>query len=137
MFLEKELSEKLMGCFFDIRNRYGPHHREKFYHLVLAELLELRKINYINNPKINKYSLETGKLITCYIPDILAENKIIIELKAKPFLSNDDIRQTIEYLKTTKYEILYIVNFGETNFKPKRYIYTNDRKIFCNENYIN
>ncbi|MFH1427939.1 MAG: GxxExxY protein [Patescibacteria group bacterium] len=137
MFLEKELSEKLMGCFFDIRNRYGPNHREKFYHLVFAELLELRKINYINHPKINKYSLETGKLITYYIPDILAENKIIIEFKAKPFLSSDDIRQTIEYLKTTKYEILYIVNFGEKNFKPKRYIYTNDRKMFCNENYIN
>lgn len=35
MFLEKELSEKLMGCFFDIRNKYGPSHREKFYHEIL------------------------------------------------------------------------------------------------------
>ncbi len=132
MFLEKELSEKLVGCFYDIRNKYGPDHREKFYLEVLFELLGLRKIDCSKQPKINKYSLETGRLITYYMPDILVANKIIVELKAKPFLSYDDIRQTIEYLKTTKYEILYIVNFGESNFKPRRYIYTNDRKNFCN-----
>lgn len=132
MFLEKELSEKLMGCFYDVRNRYGSNYREKFYHQILIELLILRNIKYVSEPKINKYSLDTGKLITYYMPDILIEDKIIIELKAKPFLIMDDIRQTIEYLKTTKYEIIYIVNFGEKEFKPKRYIFTNDRKIFCN-----
>jgi len=63
-------------------------------------------------------------------PDLLSAPPSL--LKAKSFLTMDDIRQTIEYLKTTKYEILYIVNFGENNFKPKRYIFTNDRKIFCN-----
>ena len=136
-FLEKELSEKLMGCFYDIRNKYGPNHRENFYHAVLTELFDLRGIKYISRPKINKYSLETGRLITYYIPDVLAENKIIIELKAKPYLTIDDVKQTIEYLKTTKYEIIYIVNFAETNFKPRRYIFTNDRKIFCNEHFIN
>lgn len=133
MFLEKTLSAKLMGCFYDIRNKYGPNHRENFYHQVLVELIDLRRIKLKNKPKINKYSLDTGKLITYYLPDILVEDKIIIELKAKPFLTMDDIRQTIEYLKTTKYEILYIVNFCEEVFKPKRYIYTNDRKIFCND----
>lgn len=122
-----------MGCFYDIRNRYGKDHRENFYHQILLELLELRGIKYKSKPKINKYSMETGRLITYYMPDILVENKIIIELKAKPFLTTDDIRQTIEYLKTTMYEILYIINFGDKNFKPKRYIYTNDRKIFCNK----
>ena len=137
IFLEKELSEKLIGCFYDIRNKYGFNHRENFYQAVLIELFDLRKIKYLSHPKINKYSLETGKLITYYIPDVLVENKIIIELKAKPYLTTDDVRQTIEYLKTTKYEIIYIVNFTEENFKPRRYIFTNDRKIFCNENYIN
>lgn len=137
MFLEKELSEKLMGCFFDIRNKYGFNHREKFYQSVLTELFGLRNIKCINQPKINKYSLETEKLITYYIPDIIVEEKIIIELKAKPYLTIDDTQQTIEYLKTTRYEIIYIVNFGEINFKPKRYIFTNDKKIFCNEHFIN
>ncbi len=137
MFLEKELSEKLMGCFYDIRNKYGMHHRENFYQSVLVELFELRNIKHVRQPKINKYSLETGRLITYYIPDILVEYKIIVELKAKPQLTIDDIKQTVEYLKTTKYEIIYIVNFSEVNFKPRRYIYTNDRKIFCNEHFIN
>jgi len=133
MFLEKNLSEKLIGCFYDIRNKYGKDHRENFYHNILAELLELRKIKYLNKPKINKYSLETGKLITYYIPDILVENKIIVEIKAKPILTYDDIGQTIEYIKTTEFEIIYIVNFGEINFKPKKYIFTNDRKNFINK----
>ena len=137
VFLEKDLSEKLMRCFYDIRNKYGHSHREDFYQSVICELFQLRDIAYVNKPRLNKYSLETGKLITYYIPDLIVGNKIIIELKAKPKLSIDDIMQTIEYLKTTKYEIIYIVNFGEKYFKPKRYIYTNDRKIFCNPDFIN
>lgn len=95
------------------------------------KLFNLRKIYFKNKPKIKKYFFETGKLITYYSPDLLVEDKIIIEIKAGPFLTKDDMGQTIEYLKTTKYKIIYIINFGEKNFKPRRYIYTNDRKIFC------
>lgn len=130
MFLEKDLSYKLMGIFFEIRNKYGSGHHERVYDRVMSEIFNLRGINHVSQPRINIYSVDTGKLITYYQPDKLVENKIIIEIKARPFTSLDNERQTAEYLKNTKYEIIYLVNFGEGNFKPRRYIHTSDRKDF-------
>jgi len=134
MFLEKDLSYKLVGCFYEVRNKYGRWHRENFYDKVLDEVMEIKGLKFVDKPNIPLYSLDTGKKITIFIPDKLVENKIIIELKAKPYIFEDDARQVLEYLKASKYEIIYLVNFGEITFKPQRLIYTNDRKPFICEN---
>jgi len=130
MFLEKELSEKLMKCFYAVRNKYGNGHNERVYDRVLDEQFDIISIEYISQPRVQIYSIDTGKKIAVYIPDKLAEKKIIVEIKAKPFTSKEDEQQLIEYLKTSEYEIGYLINFGEKQFKPRRFIYTNDRKPF-------
>ena len=130
VFLEKELSYKLVGCFYAVRNLYGSGHRELFYDRVLSETLALEKIPFIDKPRIPLYSMQTGKIISHIIPDKLVAGKIIVEIKAKPVASRDDYAQVREYLKITPYEILYLVNFGQTVFQPARNIYTNDRKPF-------
>ncbi|MDD5289800.1 MAG: GxxExxY protein [Patescibacteria group bacterium] len=129
-FLEKDLSYEIVGCFFDVRNKYGSAHNERVYHRTLAEQFDIKKIKYISEPKIEVFSLDTGRVIAQYVPDFLVEDKIVIELKAKDFNSSKSYRQTLEYLKASKYEIAYLVNFGEENFKPVRLIYTNNRKNF-------
>ena len=128
--IEKELSFRLVGCLYKVRNLYGSGHRENFYDKVLDELLISDAIPFTNKPRVPLYSMQTGKIITNIIPDKLIADKIILEIKAKPFLTNDDKAQVREYLRITHYEILYLVNFGEKNFEPIRYIYTNDRKPF-------
>ncbi len=40
-------------------------------------------------------------------------DKIIVELKAAMFIHPDSINQTRNYLKTTKFELGLLVNFGE------------------------
>lgn len=130
IFLEKDLSYKLIGCFYKVRNLYGNGHREILYDRALSEVLTSEKIDFVDKPKISVHSLQTGKKLSYMIPDKLIADKIIVELKAKPFLTGDDTAQAKEYLKTTKYEILYLVNFSEPEFKPLRFIYTNDRKSF-------
>jgi len=133
MILHKELSYELVGCCFKTRNKYGSHHREKVYYQALEEELELANLKYLSKPRIAIYSVNTGKKLTYYEPDILVEDKIIMEIKAKPFTSQDDTMQLIEYLKTSEYEVAYLINFGENNFKPKRFIHTQDNKTFLNK----
>lgn len=130
-FLDRDLSYKLVKCFYNIRNKYGMHHNERVYHLALREELDLMEINYKSKPKIDLYSLTTGKKLTYYEPDYIIEDKILTELKAKrPIVTQDQVMQTIEYLKISKYEIAYLVNFKEAEFKPRRFIHTIDRKLF-------
>ncbi|OGD65353.1 hypothetical protein A3F08_02140, partial [Candidatus Berkelbacteria bacterium RIFCSPHIGHO2_12_FULL_36_9] len=89
---------------------------------------EIKKINFVSKPKLIIYSLDTGKKLAVYIPDFLIENKIILEIKALPFLPNPAVNQIVQYLKASQYEIGYIVNFGTPKAEILRRIYTNDRK---------
>ena len=132
--LEKELCYKLVGCLYKVRNLYGSGHRENFYDRILNEVLAIENLTFIDKPRVPLYSLQSGKIISYIIPDKLIANKIILEIKAKPFLSAQDIAQTREYLRITPYEILYLVNFGALHFNPIRNIYTNDRKPFLTFN---
>lgn len=132
IFLEKELGSILMKSFYDIRNKYGRWHNERIYDRALQEYYDKVKLRYVSQPRIGVYSVDSGKTLGVYVPDILIKDKIIIELKARDYVSQNEQGKAIEYLKCSKYEILYLVNFREKNFKPKRYIYTNDRKQFIN-----
>lgn len=129
-FLEKELSYKLVGYFYDIRNLYGNGLRENFFDRALSEVLTVGKIPFVDKPRVPLYSRTTGQIISYRVPDKLIADKIIVEIKAKPFTSRQDINQANEYLRITPYEILYLVNFGEPQFRPVRIIQTNDRKPF-------
>lgn len=131
-FLHKELSFRLIGICIDIQKEYGNFHNERVYHKVLEERLEKEDIKFTTKPRINVFSKESGKIIGYYEPDIIAENKIILELKAKPIVLRNHELQLSEYIKITEYEVGYVVNFGIRPLYFKRIIFTNDRKNLKN-----
>lgn len=127
-FLHKELSFRLVGICIDIQREYGNFHNERVYHKVLEEKLSKEKLKFLTKPRINVYSKDSGKIIGYYEPDIIVEDKIILELKAKPIVLMNYESQLLEYIKITEYEIGYLVNFGIKPLYFKRIIFTNDRK---------
>ncbi len=82
------------------------------------------------NPEYQYILLIQVEKLTYYEPDKLIENKIITELKAKVFLPKQEMRRAVEYLSISEYEILYVVNFKDEVFQPKRYVFSNARKKF-------
>ena len=68
-----------------------------------------------------------GHCVGEYFADIMADKKIIIELKANDAISTANEMQLINYLKATDAEVGLLLNFGK---KPefKRKIFTNDKK---------
>jgi GxxExxY protein len=128
--LEKELSYKVRGCFYNVANKYGKGLKEIIYQKALEEELEKENLKFESQKRIDIYSLETGKKLGTYVPDILVEDKIIVEIKATSFTRVDDINQQRSYLKASKYEIGYLVNFCTQELEIKRSICTNDRKPF-------
>ena len=54
-----------------------------------------------------------GRNIGDYIADIVVDNKIILELKAIPFLTAINTAQVINYLAITGLKVGYLLNFGE------------------------
>ena len=130
IILEKDLSYKVVGAIYSVVKKYGSGFKEQIYQKALAEELEKLGLWAKQQQRINIYSLDTGKVLGTYVPDFIIEDKIILEIKATGFTIRQNIDQQRSYLKASKYEIGYLVNFGTPKLDLKRSIYTNDRKPF-------
>ena len=126
--LEKELSEEVVGMFIEVSNKYGYLHKEKVYQKACEEWLEQNSLSYTSQPRIDIVSLDTGEKFTTYVPDLLIGKLVLVELKAQDYLPKKLISQLEQYLKASKYEIGYLVNFGKPKADWHRRNYTNDRK---------
>jgi len=127
-FPHKELSYRVVGLLYKIRKDYGSAQKEIIYQNALVEELEEAKIPYKREVDIPIISSKTKKRLGNYRADFLIDNKIILEIKAIKFTFDKLEQQVFSYLKSTPYEIAYLVNFGSPKLYLKRYILTNDRK---------
>ncbi|MDP3800204.1 MAG: GxxExxY protein [bacterium] len=108
----KELSYKINGILFKVHNELERFCREKQYSDAIESLLKDAKINYIREKET---SLKN-------IPDFVIDNKIILEIKATPFVLREHFTQTQRYLQDHKIKLGILVNFRSKYLKPIRII---------------
>lgn len=128
--LEGDLTYLIRKCIYNVANNYGKGLKEKIYEKLLAEELDKAGLKHERQKRINIHSLESGKNIGVYIPDMVIEDKVILEIKATVFTIKQDLEQQRSYLRVSAYEIALLVNFSTPKLEIHRSIYTNDRKPF-------
>jgi len=128
--LHKELTNKILSCFYTVYNTLGFGFLEKVYENAMMIELTKQGIRAEKQKPIKVYY--SNNMVGEYFADIIVEDTIIIELKAAECLIEEHELQLINYLKATDKEIGLLLNFGK---KPefKRKIFTNDRKIIEHE----
>jgi len=126
--LYEELSYKVRGCAMEVRKNYGPGHKEDVYQNAFAEELAYRNITFKKEDSIKIYSPKSGKVMGTYRPDFIVDDKIIVELKAVTMISKNMVDRLYNYLRNSRYELGFLINFGGNELYIKRIIYTNDRK---------
>lgn len=113
-----DLSYKINGFCFKVHNELGRFCREKQYSDKLEEILKLNKVIYKREFEISKLTNSPSGNIT----DFIIEDEIILDLKAKKFITKEDYYQMLRYLKAANMQLGLIVNFRNTYLKPKRVI---------------
>lgn len=113
--IHPELSYKLNGIFFKVHSELGRFCREKQYSDALEKKLQEEKINYKRESRI-----ERGEEFTGNITDFIIEDLIIVDVKAKKFVTKDDFYQMKRYLKSLGKQLGMIVNFRDNFIKTKR-----------------
>ena len=111
--LYKNESYAIQGVAFDIYKQFRNSHKERIYHNAFYLGLTNKGLNAEKEKQIAIYY--NGKKVGIYIPDLILNNLVLIELKAKPNLTKDDIRQFWYYLKGSQYKVGYLINFGTPN----------------------
>ncbi len=127
--LFRELSYEIVGLAMEVHKNYGSNHKEIIYQRALAEKLGQAGIKFEQEPKIAVISIDTGMKLGWYQPDILIDQKIILELKATTYAFKIHETQLRDYLKCSKIELGYLLNFGMPSLYHRRIIYTNNQKL--------
>jgi GxxExxY protein len=108
--LYEQESYLIRGACFAIYKKFRNTQKENVYQRSLVVELSNRGLIVEKEKQITVYYL--GVKVGVYIPDLLVNKTIIIELKAKPFLHQEDIAQFWHYLKNSQFKLGFLVNFG-------------------------
>lgn len=127
LLYEKE-SYLIQGAFFEVYKRLRNNYKESVIHNALFQELNARGLKVEKNKAI--VVLYRGQKVGTYIPDLVVNDAILIEIKCKPFLHKEDIKQFWYYLKGSDYKVGYLVNFGKPDgVEFIRRVYDTARKV--------
>ena len=104
-----------------VHSKLGSGFLEAVYHEALMKQFTTDNIPFKSKVRLKVY-FDGVPLKKTYIPDFVCYDKIIIEIKAASFLHQDNIRQTLNYVKASGYKLGMIVNFGENKLNYKRLV---------------
>jgi len=109
-YKHKDLSERIIGAFYNVYNKLGYGFLERVYENSL--MIELERIGVSAKSQWPIQVYYTGKIVGEYCADILAEDEVIVEIKAVKKLALEHEAQILNYLKATQIEVGLILNFG-------------------------
>lgn len=125
-FLYEEDSYKIRGACFEVYKAFGGAFKETIVDKSLTIALEKQGLKIEDQKRINVYF--EGKKVGVYVPDKIINQCILLELKAKPFLTKQDIDQFWKYLKGSEYKLGFLINFAPDRLEIKRIVYDKARK---------
>jgi GxxExxY protein len=122
-----ELTQRIIGIFYDVYRTLGYGFLEKVYQNAMAIRLRKGGFDIVQHQPIEVHF--DGEVVGEYFADILVNRTVILELKAVKELLEEHHAQLLNYLKATSLEVGLLLNFGP---KPQvvRKAYDNTRKKF-------
>jgi len=109
---ENEISEKIIGAAIEVHRILGPGLLESVYEDALCHELHLRVLRFQRQQSV-QVSYKEANLSTDLRLDLLVEDKVIVDLKAKETLSKIDKPKLLTYLRLSCKHLGLIINFHE------------------------
>ena len=100
MYKHTEVTERVIGAFYDAYNALGYGFLEAVYERALA--IELEKLRLHVVPQARIQVSYAGQVVGDYFADLLVEEKVLIEVKAVRSLHEEHEAQLLNYLKATR-----------------------------------
>ncbi|MBI3558909.1 GxxExxY protein [Candidatus Gottesmanbacteria bacterium] len=105
-FPHKELTYKIIGCFFKVHNFLGNSLEERYYQRSLEKEFTDSGLKFEKEREIEL--LYNGESIGKHRADFIVEGKIIVETKTLPYLDSKSTTQLLAYLKSTGIKIGFV-----------------------------
>jgi GxxExxY protein len=109
------LSRKVIGAAQTVSTRLGYGFLEKVYENALAH--EVRKTGFRVIQQQPVHVLYDGEIVGNYLPDIMVEDALIVEIKAIAALNRIHRHQCLNYLRATDRRLCLLLNFGRPHLE--------------------
>ena len=119
--IHKEESYQIIGICMEVHNNLGAGFSEIVYKDALELEFKNAKIEYSRE---KEYTVNYKGFILShkFYADFVIFDKIILEVKGKNKIADEDIAQCINYLKVSGNNLALLVNFGEPKLNYKRIV---------------
>ena len=119
--IHKEESYQIIGICTEVHNNLGAGFSEIVYKDALELEFKNAKIEYSRE---KEYTVNYKGIILShkFYADFVIFDKIILEVKGKNKIADEDIAQCINYLKISENNLALLVNFGEPKLNYKRIV---------------
>ena len=119
--LYKELSYEIVNAAMQVHNALGPGFTERvYYEEALCVEFRNKHLKFERQRKVDvKYrDIKIGE----YVPDIVVDGKVLLELKAVSEHNSVFDAQVYSYLKATGLRLGILINFGTRKLTFKRIV---------------
>ena len=119
--IHKEESYQIIGICMEVHNNLGAGFSEIVYKDALELEFKNAKIEYSRE---KEYTVNYKGIILShkFYADFVIFDKIILVVKGKNKIADEDIAQCINYLKVSGNNLALLVNFGEPKLNYKRIV---------------
>ena len=130
----KDITEKIIGCSFEVHKYLGNGFQEVIYQRALAYELGKAGLVFAREIEQDIFYKELREPIGTRRADFVVEGKVLVELKAIIQLEDVHIAQALNYLKAYKLEVGLLINFGSKSLTFKRLVLTQKSVSSLNPN---
>ena len=113
-----KLTERVIGCAYNVSNTLGIGYLEKVYENALAVELRAQEIKVVQQKPISV--VYRGVIVGEYIADMLVDDQLILEIKAARAIDRAHEAQLINYIKATGIHTGLVLNFGTSHLGISR-----------------
>ncbi len=115
----RQTTDKVIKAFYRVHDALGPGFLEEAYHSALY--FELNR-TFANVSREKAYPVRYQDTeVSKYVPDIVVDDRVIVEVKAVKTLSQNHKAQIISQLRVTDILIGSLVNFANKDLEFKRF----------------
>ena len=124
--LHSELTEKILGVYYDVYNEIGHGFLESVYNNCMFFALTKAGMSVRREGPVPVYF--RGQDVGQFKADLVVDNSVLIELKAVQNLDRTHEAQAMNYLRATELEVGLLLNFGSPKPQFRRIVFENLNK---------
>jgi GxxExxY protein len=112
---DTETTDRILRCALEVHRVLGPGLLENVYESALCIELKANNIGFVRQLGVPLFY--KGELISEHRPDLIVENKVVVEVKSVEQLAPIHWAQVLTYLKVTSLNVGLLLNFNSPTLK--------------------